>query len=553
MTSKLRTRYFTVTALALLLASCTMPQTLTSNRVDEAFHNNTPPVQKTQLSVNQSPVSQSRNRAGQKFFNVSVHNLDAREFFMGLVMDSNENVVVHPDVSGVISLELKNVTLPDVIKLVSKVYGYDYEKNETGYIIYPAVMRTKTFKINRLDLLREGLSNTRISSGQNSITNNNSFGTQGGYGLQGGYGNQQSGLGASIGGNNLGQLNQATGSSVRTTSNTDFWKELTKSLQEIIAVDEQATVSINQQSGVVVVRAKPMQLREIESFLNTTQNQISRQVILEAKIIEVTLSDSHQDGINWKMLSQNAINVFTAFGVSNPAPFTTIFGTSNPNKFTAIFAGDFSAMVGLLSTQGKTNVLSSPKISTLNNQKAIIRVGTDEYFMTGVSSNNNIITGGVATTSAVTPTMASFFSGIALDVTPQIDDKNNIALHIHPAITDVTTLDKTFTTPDGNYTLSTPLNEVRESDNIVTAQSGQLVVLGGLMQENTKEKKEGVTGFAAIPYIGHLFRMDTGKTQKSELVILLKATVIDEPSDWQENIDASKQRYQQLDAKPRWQ
>lgn len=555
-----KTCFFIPTTLTLLLAACN-PYQVTPSRLNDAFSENLPkkPAIAPKLPTH-TATPLADYKPAKKFFNVSVHNIEAREFFMGLVMDSNENIVVHPEVSGVLSLELKNVTLADVIDVVEKVYGYECEKTDIGYIVYPATLHTRTFKVNHLDVLREGRSNTSVTSGQNSTNN---YGTNQGYNNQG-YGNQQGAFAQQQGSNlqnnnqqvnnNYNQANQPSGSSVKTSSNTDFWKELNETLHSIIAVDSHASVSINQQSGVVTARAKPTQLHEIENFLGATQDQIGRQVILEAKIIEVILDDSHQDGVNWKVLAQNTANVLTGFGTANAATFTAIFTK-----------GDFTAMVELLSTQGKTNVLSSPKISTLNNQNAIIKVGRDEYFVTGFSSSSNTsIVGTTNSNSLPTPIMASFFSGIALNVTPQIDDNENVTLYIHPAITRVENLEKEVTVPaqdtglggvlsQQSYKFPSPLNTVRESDSIVKAQNGQVVVLGGLMQETSAENKEGITGLASIPYIGHLFRVDEGKTQKSELVILLKASIIDEPLDWKNNVDSSRQRYEQLNNQQRWQ
>ena len=275
-------------------------------------------------------------------------------------------------------------------------------------------------------------------------------------------------------------------------------------LHAIIAVDPQASLTINQQSGVVVARAKPMQLHEIENFLGTIQNQISRQVILKAKIVEVLVDDSHQDGLNCVVMSQN------------PALFKG-FGTANPSAFTAIFLpmGILPRWLNCCKRKAKPIYLSSPKIFTLSNQNTIIKMGRDEYFVTVVNTANTVSTlTGVNNSSQPTPMMSSFFSGITLNITPQIDDNNNITLYIHPSITRVENLDKTFTIYGEDYSIPTPLNTVRESDSIVKAQDGQIVVLGGLMQETATENKEGVTRLARIlSYIEHLLRVDEGKNQ----------------------------------------
>ena len=342
------------------------------------------------------------------------------------------------------------------------------------------------------------------------------------------------------------------GSSLTTSTETDFWKELHDTLHSILAVDEHATVVINRQSGVVVVRAKPAQIREVESFLDTTQTQISRQVILEAKILEVILDDGHQAGVNWESVVREGIKkapLLTgvgALGVGATAVANNVFSLGGT-------AGDFRAFVELLETQGKTNILSSPRISTLNNQKAIIKVGRDEYFITKISTTtvaSNGVSGAVANPNV---TLTPFFSGIALDVTPQIDDDENVTLHIHPSITRVENLNKEFKIGNEPTNIPTALNTVRESDSIVKAQNGQVIVLGGLMQESDVETKEGVAGLTQIPLLGNLFRVNKGKVQKSELIILLKSTIINSDSDWQNALHTGKQHYKQLDAAPRWQ
>jgi MSHA biogenesis protein MshL len=460
-------------------------------------------------------------------FNISLHEVDAREFFMGLVIDTNENMLVHPDVSGLISLELKNVTIAQVMDAVQKVYGYDYKKNDIGYIVYPSTLQTKIFKLNRLDLIREGQSKTRVSSGQisntpNSDDNNNS---------------------SSLENNN--DDNNTSGSWISTKTKTDFWYEIDTALRSILAVDTQATSVINRQTGVIVVRAKPMQLREVEQFINITQKQIGRQVILEAKIIEIELDDSHQAGVNWHSIIREGIN---------KAPLLTGIGALGTN-FRDVFTiggsvGDFRAYVELLETQGKANILSSPRISTLNNQKAIIKVGQDEYFITDVSSNT-VATG---SSTLVNPdiTFTPFFSGIALDVTPQINDADEITLHIHPSITRVENQTKEFTINGEDGSVPMALNTVRESDSIIKAKNGQIVVIGGLMQEITNENKRGVAGISQIPYLGNLFRVNTGKTRKSELVILLKPTIINSDGDWIPTMNKSKKQLKQLQNHPLW-
>jgi MSHA biogenesis protein MshL len=285
-------------------------------------------------------------------------------------------------------------------------------------------------------------------------------------------------------------------------------------------------------------------MREVEKLIEQTQNQIVRQVAIEAKILEITLNDSHQNGVNWADVIHSASaavmsGTLPALGASTAAAAFTI----------GVKSGDFYAFIELMESQGKTNILSSPRISSLNNQKAVIKVGQDQYFITNVSSNNSV---GVTNVVTQDITWTPFFSGIALDVTPQIADSNNITLHIHPSVTRVTDDIKSFTINDQPNQIPMALNVVRESDSVVHAENGQIIVIGGLMQTDIQDNQNGVSMLAGIPYLGNLFRQNSGTGQKSELVILLKPTIINSGSDWDESIEKSRQHLQDLEQKKLW-
>jgi MSHA biogenesis protein MshL len=549
-----------IASLLLLLSACNHPSTVKTANVDKTFPaapsapasqaSATPPAAVTDALIpNFNQALLSEPLAGNpSTFNVSVHEVDAREFFMSLVVDSQENMVVHPAVDGRISLELKNVTIPQVLSAVQKVYGYDYSKTDIGYIIYPATLQTKIFKIDRIDLLREGSSNTRVSSGQiNNASRRSNYQNQGNQNINPNNPNSNA------------PNNATSGSWITTSSKTDFWDELQQSLSAIVDVapasnnaDELhnpqtgSKVVINKQTGIVVVRTNPSQMREVEKLIESTQGQIGRQVVIEAKILEIILDDKHQDGVNWANIMHNARNALLSS--VNPLP---VAASVTSQIFTiGVHAGDFYAFIELMEGQGKTNILSSPRISTLNNQKAVIKVGQDEYFITDIASNNSLSAASNTVTQDITWT--PFFSGIALDVTPQISDSNNITLHIHPSITRVENQTKQFTINDQPNSLPMALNTVRESDSIVHAESGQIIVIGGLMQENREETKQGVSLLSEIPYIGNAFRENKGTGKKSELVILLKPTIIADSNDWNAPLEEGRERMQQLERKQLW-
>ncbi len=501
------------------------------------------------LSVSTASHSQAHDA---ETFNVEVNETPARAFFMGLVSGTRHNMLVHPQVSGTITLHMKQVTLPQVLQAVKELYGYDYRAVPTGYMVLPATVQTRMFHVSYLDVSRIGISKTRVSSGQL---------TQGG--------NQQYGSGANKtadsdeGSGGSGDAKQstrgATGTAIVTHQEADFWTVLESSVRAIVGNAPDRNVVVNRQSGVVLVHASPTELRDVEDFLKKTEQAITRQVVLEAKIVEVELNDAYQAGINWAAIFSNG-NSHYAVGVHAPAtgfnddplkqipingsispgnPLTALPATALGGAFTlaADFA-DFTSFIELLGIQGSTRVLSSPRVSTLNNQKAIIKAGSDEFFVTSISSNT--VTGTAASTSRnieFTP----FFSGVALDVTPQISEDNKVILHIHPSVSEVVDQAKSVTVDNVTDTVPLAFSQIRESDSVVKAMNGQVIVIGGLMREMRERSKYKMPGLGSIPGVGRLFRSERDTKRTVELVILLRPIVVQD-GDWQKMVDENNQR-----------
>jgi MSHA biogenesis protein MshL len=346
-----------------------------------------------------------------------------------------------------------------------------------------------------------------------------------------------------------------SGSRIDTESNADFWSELGSALRTMVGQEDGRRVVVQPQAGVVVIRALPEELRTIERYLATIQGNLQRQVILEAKILEVELGDGYQAGINWTAMSgdvtvaQSRGDIFADNGMAD------IVGSDGPAVFSGLASGafggvfsatmnfkNFQAFIELLETQGDVQVLSSPRIATVNNQKAVIKVGSDEFFVTDVSSDT--VTGTTTTTSPDI-TLTPFFSGIALDVTPQIDPAGRVTLHIHPTVSEVTDQTKNITVAGQTQTLPLAFSTVRESDSIVSAESGQVVVIGGLMKDQQQKRDAGVPLLGRLPGVGALFRQTQAISRKSELVILLRPMVV-EAGTWDRALDASRQRFRQL-------
>jgi MSHA biogenesis protein MshL len=492
-------------------------------------------------------------------FDLNVDNAPARAFFLGLVDGTPHNMLVHPDVRGQVSMQLKQVTVEEVLSATRELYGFDYRRVSTGYLVLPATLQTRMFHLNYLDLKRLGVSKTRISSGQ--ITESQAANSQG-AGSAAAMGEGSTG--------DTGSTSDVTGTSVVTQNSSDFWESIAENLKAIIGVAEdksgERSVVVNRQSGVVVVRAMPGELRDVADYLVKTEATVTRQVVLEAKIVEVELNDAYQAGINWAGVLTNGGDQYF-IGQSTPrgglggdllappgvqvpiAPGNPINGfitNALGGAFTlAADLGDFNAFIELLGLQGRTRVLSSPRVSTLHNQKAVIKAGSDEFFVTGISSDT---TTGESTTTTVDIELTPFFSGVALDVTPQINDQGEVLMHIHPTVSDVTDQQKELSVRGQTDSLPLALSQIRESDSIVRARSGQVIVIGGLMRQTRKEQDYKTPFLGDVPGIGRLFRSERNQSSTVELVILLRPLVVSD-NDWTQLVRESDTRIEDMTRK----
>lgn len=471
-------------------------------------------------------------------FDLTVNNTPASQVFMSIVSGTRYSMLLNPDVSGNISLNLKDVTVFEALEAIREMYGYDYKIDSTRIYIQPLTLQTRIFQVSYLTGQRNGASSLRVTSGSVSDSPSTSSTT-------------------SISTPQTGTTGRAQESSkVTMASSSDFWDELGRSLTAIVGNDKGRSVVVSPMSGVIVVRAMPDELRNVSAYLKASQISVERQVILEAKIVDVELNDSFQSGVNWAAFKNNP-NSRTSVGQLSPGSSLTTTGAITNGLLAAIpgaslsslgakgtgtlfglafQTSNFAALLNFLESQGNVQVLSSPRIATLNNQKAVLKVGTDDFFVTNVSTTT---TTGTATTSTPSVTLQPFFSGIALDVTPSIDENGEIILHVHPSVSLVSTVTKTVDLGGSNGTISLPLasSSISETDSIVRARDGQIVAIGGLMRQASSHDNSGLPGLPKA-----VFGQTNQRNDKRELVILLKPTIVDNDRDWSDDIMRSRDR-----------
>jgi len=491
--------------------------------------NSPKPLTQVPNSVQQELMLQNMEQAKQgllseKRLEISATSVAAKDFFTAIVEGSSYSVAIHPDVAGNITLSLTDVTLTEAIDVIQDIYGYDIRVNGNVIQVYPAGIRTETIALNYLFLKRFGTSSTSINSGgvsENDPNNNGNNNNSGSNSNRGSNNNRNSSNNSNNQNNQNGQSN--SGINIYTENESNFWVELKETLTAFVGTEGGRSVIISPQAGLVTVRGLPTEIAAVEKFISDTETHLHRQVIIEAKIMEVTLNDDYQQGVHWNEVLGSLGKTdftFSTSGNINGNPISSNVGGTTSLSFSG---PDFSGVIDLLQTQGNVQVLSSPRITATNNQKAVIKVGEDEYFVTDVSSTT---TTGTSTTTTPEVELTPFFSGIALDVTPQIDKDGSVILHVHPSVTLTDEQNKTIQLGSEELILPLAQSRVRESDTIIRAKSGEIVIIGGLIETYKIDQESKTPLFGDIPLVGGLFKSVSETTQKRELVILLKPIVI---------------------------
>ncbi len=453
----------------------------------------------SELESSETPTSHSVN------VNLSFDNVPLNKALLILSKVTGYNVIVPPDVNGTVTMEIKEDTLESCLNDLLKPFGYSYKID--GNNIYVITKITKVFHINLPQVKRNLSSSIEATVGGSSSE------------------------GASGEGSGLSTSSSSATMSISNDYSMTFWDNIKTALETILKEDKSASYSVEPVTGTIVVSAKPETMKKVEGFIKTLNRESQKQVLIEAKIVEVKLDKKNQTGINWKYLT------FSNFLGSGGEYSTIQFNSGNPNSMPFQLSvvkvnNTFSTLIGLLSQFGKVNVLSSPRILAMNGQPAMIKVGKDYIVIYRTQSTSTTATGGETASTLTTEEISTdtiLTEGVVLTIVPRIDDKGNIILNITPAIS---SLDSPLIT--GSYGSSSEfINKVyavniRQLNTVIKAKSGQTIILGGLIANSKSENKEGVPLLQDIPLIGNAFKSKTSTSTKTELVIMLTPYVENE-------------------------
>jgi general secretion pathway protein D len=534
----------------------------------------------------QNTVTPPKPKAAAKVetYSVVVNNVLVHDLLFALARDAKVNVDVHPGITGTVTLNAIDQTLPQLLARISKQVDMRWEMEGSNLVVMPDSPFLRTYKIDYVNMSRDTTGNVAINTQIASVSP-----TAAG-----------SGAGAAAGGTS----GNISSTKVDNVAKNRFWESLEQNLKDILretdkeiivkrrVADSQeqqalastattqgagatgspgqpaptgqsrpgalagqspdskeyetlqaASIMVNRETGIVLVRASSRQHEKIQEFLDLVQTSAKRQVLIEATIVEVGLNQNYQQGIDWQYFNQD--NTWRAIGQGSTTrtfrvnPTTGAFEASTnvsslPSAvgntlFSAAFRrSDFLAAVKLLETFGTLKVISSPKLSVLNNQTAMLKVVNNiVYFQVKADTTQNQ-TGSL---SNFTTTPQSVSVGLVMSVTPQISESNQVLLNVRPTISRIigTKRDPHPSLPADIPNL-VPEIQTREMESLMSISDGDIAVLGGLMQDQVNDTDDTVPGLSRIPWIGSLFAHKNDTTSKTELVIFLRPTVIKDPS-----------------------
>jgi len=454
-----------------------------------------------ELTLPQAELAPKKPRDKGPRFSLSAEEVDVKTILFAISKEIDQNIMIDPVISKKVTLNLKEVTLKEMVDHVLLPLNLRYEVDEGFIQVIPLAMQTRVFRLNYFISRRQGSGSLQASLGP------------------GPYEVTQAGVGRT----------SRSSSQIISVEETDLWKEISLGLQQIVSNERdgrtfpnfqpmgedviksssegKAWVSVNKQAGVIVVKAYPKVLLRVAEFLEEVEGSVQRQVFIQARIIQVALKDEFPAGIDWnQLISLHASEPQEGFS-SAGSRVRVPRGNPYENRDARL-----NELLEALSLKGEVSLLASPKITALNNQRAVIRVGTEDTVFVPNTAHR-------ADRGEAEYIPQPVALGVVLDIVPQINVNGNVIMSVRTSITRKT---GERVSPDGLN--RAPIIDVRESNNVVLARNGQTVVLGGLTG-TVKQPKEGSADHQ-VPIFGKLFNEDLTTFEKSELVILLTPEIM---------------------------
>ncbi|MGH9340821.1 MAG: type II secretion system protein GspD [Acidobacteriota bacterium] len=459
-----------------------------------------------QLSEQRTPKLDPEGR-----YTFSAREAPLKDVLMALAEASSLNFVIDPEITGTVTLDLKDAPLDRVLEVILRPFEAEFKVLGNFVLIQPIQVETRAFQLNYLNMNRSSSRALSASSSGGSGGFGGGFGGAQIGGVSGGGVSGAQGIGGFGGGGGIG--GGGSSASVSSSTQQDLFTNLETELTELLT-PEVGSVSVNQHSGLVLATDYPQVLDQIALYLETIENIVQRQVTIEARVLEVTLRQNAAFGINFQNLA-NSLQIR-----QNLSPGSGTFSVGVTEQ-------DFNAVINFLENFGKVEVLSSPHITTMNNSTAIIRAGTQDVFFqtaTQVSESGQLLQ------TVTTPVPIT--EGVLLDVTPQISSDGFITMNIQPSVTERT---GQATSRFGD---TFPILSVRETNTVVRVQEGETIVIAGLIEDSIDLNIDKVPVLGDIPVLGRLFRRTTREKRKTDLVIMLcpKILRVDQVQDFTEEM-----------------
>lgn len=463
-------------------------------------------------------------------YTVVVNEVPVKELLFALARDAQINVDIDPRIEGVVTINAVEQSLPQLLERIARQVELRYEFMQENLIIMPDEPFFRIYNVDYLNLSRQTSGSVTLSTQIASTSSGAGDGA-------GGTGNTSTTI-------------------ITSESNHQFWENIKLSITSILTVSEQAagaaanSIVVSPETGIVTVRATARQHEQIQQFIDRTLESANRQVLIQATVVEVELSDQYQAGINWSSINLGGAGF--SFASSLLGTTSALLGTPGligPPGTSSSFVLDFSnpdsggqrlnAAISLLSEFGETRVLSSPQIMVLNNHTAVLKVvenfvyfEVEQKIAPGVQGSESI--------TATTTTAKTIPVGLVMTVTPQISKDDSVTFMVRPTLSSII---RTELDPNPALTLPNriPVIRVREMESVLKVNTQQIAVLGGLMQDSIRNKDRETPFLASLPLIGNLFKARDRESFKTELVIFIRPVVIKNAS-----LDGDLSNYRQF-------